>query len=39
MSREHAKKYNKVEVINFGQHDNVGEYIEEITHGGADVGY
>lgn len=33
---EHAKKYG-VEVINFEQHDNTGEYIKEITHGGADV--
>lgn len=34
---EHAKKYNDVEVINFDHHDNTGEYIKEITHGGADV--
>ena len=34
---EHAKKYNGVEVINFQDHDNTGEYIKEITHGGADV--
>lgn len=34
---EHAPKYNGVEVINFEQHDNTGEYIKEITHGGADV--
>lgn len=34
---EHAKKYNGVEVINFEQHDDTGEYIHEITHGGADV--
>jgi len=34
---EHAKKYNGVEVINFEQHENTGEYIKEITHGGADV--
>lgn len=34
---EHAKKYNNVEVINFDQHDNTGEYIKEITNGGADV--
>lgn len=33
---EHAKKYG-VEVINFEEHDNTGEYIKEITHGGADV--
>ena len=34
---EHAKKYSGVEVINFQHHDNTGEYIKEITHGGADV--
>ena len=33
---EHAKQYG-VEVINFEEHDNTGEYIKEITHGGADV--
>jgi S-(hydroxymethyl)glutathione dehydrogenase/alcohol dehydrogenase len=26
-----------VEIINFGEHDDTGEYIKEITHGGADV--
>ena len=34
---EHAKKHNKVEIVNFEQHDNTGEYLREITHGGADV--
>ncbi|MEG6614265.1 zinc-dependent alcohol dehydrogenase [Pseudoclostridium thermosuccinogenes] len=34
---EHARKYNGVEVINFEDHDNTGEYIKEITHGGADA--
>jgi S-(hydroxymethyl)glutathione dehydrogenase/alcohol dehydrogenase len=34
---EHAKKYNKVETVNFEQHDNTGEYLREITHGGADI--
>ncbi|MCR3757565.1 zinc-dependent alcohol dehydrogenase [Clostridium felsineum] len=34
---EHAKKYNSVEVLNFNDYDNTGEYIKEITHGGADV--
>lgn len=34
---EHAKKYNGVEVINLEQQDDTGEYIHEITHGGADV--
>lgn len=32
----HAKKYG-VETINFKKIDNTGEYIKEITHGGADV--
>ncbi|MBQ3421078.1 MAG: zinc-binding dehydrogenase, partial [Romboutsia sp.] len=34
---EHAKTYKGVEVINFEDYDNTGEYIKEITHGGADV--
>ncbi|MCQ2969499.1 MAG: glutathione-dependent formaldehyde dehydrogenase [Clostridium sp.] len=34
---EHAKKYYGVETINFEDYDNTGEYIKEITHGGADV--
>ena len=34
---EHAASYKGVEVINFEEHDNTGEYIKEITHGGADV--
>ncbi|WP_243187006.1 zinc-binding dehydrogenase [Clostridium muellerianum] len=34
---KHAKKYNKVETVNFEQHDNTGEYLREITHGGADI--
>jgi len=34
---EHAKKTNNVEVIDFTKHENVGEYIKEITNGGADV--
>lgn len=33
---EHAQKYG-AEAVNFEQHDNTGEYIKEITHGGADV--
>ena len=32
----HAKKYG-VETINFKNIDNTGEYIKELTHGGADV--
>lgn len=34
---EHASKYNQVETINFDKLDNTGEYIKEITHGGADA--
>lgn len=34
---EHAKKYNQVETVNFQQQDNTGEYLKEITHGGADA--
>ncbi|HYF83329.1 MAG TPA: zinc-dependent alcohol dehydrogenase [Clostridia bacterium] len=34
---EHARKYNKVEALNFNDYDNTGEYVKEITHGGADV--
>ncbi|MFZ5989521.1 MAG: zinc-dependent alcohol dehydrogenase [Bacillota bacterium] len=34
---EHAREFNRVEAINFDRHDNVGEHIKEITHGGADV--
>lgn len=33
----HANKYNQVEVINFDHHKNTGEYIKELTGGGADV--
>ncbi|GAB6178683.1 zinc-dependent alcohol dehydrogenase [Desulfotomaculum defluvii] len=34
---EHAKKYNKVEIINFEEQKNTGAYIKEITKGGTDV--
>lgn len=34
---EHAKRTNRVEVINFEDKENVGEYLNEITKGGADV--
>lgn len=34
---KHAKNTNKVEVVNFEQHENTGEYLKEITKGGADV--
>ena len=33
----HAKKMNQVETINFEDHDQTGEYIREITHGGTDI--
>lgn len=33
---EHAKKYG-AGIVNFEDHDNTGEYIKEITNGGADV--
>ncbi|EGW37289.1 zinc-dependent alcohol dehydrogenase [Desulfosporosinus sp. OT] len=33
----HAQTFNKVEVLNFKDYDNTGEYIKEITQGGADV--
>lgn len=34
---QHAEKTNGVEIIDFENHDNTGEYIKEITHGGADA--
>ena len=34
---DHARKYNGVETVNIENHDDTGEYIHEITHGGADV--
>jgi S-(hydroxymethyl)glutathione dehydrogenase/alcohol dehydrogenase len=34
---EHAKKHNKVETVNFEHHDNTGEYLRELTHGGSDI--
>lgn len=34
---EHAKRFNKVETLNFQHYDNTGEYIKEITGGGADA--
>lgn len=33
----HAKDFYGVEVVNFEKYDNAGEYIKEITNGGADV--
>lgn len=32
----HAKTYG-IEVVNFEEHDNTGEQLKEMTHGGADV--
>lgn len=34
---QHAKNHYGVEVVDFEQHDDTGEYLHEITHGGADV--
>lgn len=34
---DHAYRNYGVETINFEEHDNTGEYIKEITQGGADV--
>jgi S-(hydroxymethyl)glutathione dehydrogenase / alcohol dehydrogenase len=34
---EHAKRTNNVEIVNFEQHENTGEYLNEITQGGADI--
>lgn len=33
----HAKRTNGVEIINFEEKEKVGEYIKEITKGGADI--
>ncbi|WZL74015.1 glutathione-dependent formaldehyde dehydrogenase [Clostridiaceae bacterium 35-E11] len=34
---KHAELFNHVETINFEDYDNTGEYIKDITNGGADV--
>jgi S-(hydroxymethyl)glutathione dehydrogenase / alcohol dehydrogenase len=34
---EHAKKTNRVETVNIEEHQNTGEYLKEITKGGADI--
>jgi S-(hydroxymethyl)glutathione dehydrogenase / alcohol dehydrogenase len=34
---KHAKRTNSVEIVNFEDHENCGEYLKEITKGGADV--
>lgn len=33
----HAASYKGIEIINFEDYDDTGKYINEITHGGADV--
>ncbi|KFM94574.1 MULTISPECIES: zinc-dependent alcohol dehydrogenase [Paenibacillus] len=34
---QHAKRTNNVEIVNLEQHENVGNYLKELTKGGADV--
>lgn len=34
---QHAKRTNNVEIVNFEQYENVGNYLKEITKGGADI--
>lgn len=34
---QHAKRTNRVEIVNFEQEPNIGQHLKEITHGGADV--
>jgi len=34
---QHAKRTNKVEIVNFEDHENVGDYLLEMTKGGADI--
>lgn len=34
---KHAKRTNKVETVNFEKEENVGEYLRDMTEGGADV--
>ena len=34
---EHARRTNNVETINFEKYENTGEYLNELTKGGADV--
>ncbi|WP_047152823.1 zinc-dependent alcohol dehydrogenase [Aneurinibacillus tyrosinisolvens] len=34
---EHAKRTNKVEIVNFEQEQNIGTHLKEITQGGADI--
>ncbi|HWQ43610.1 MAG TPA: zinc-dependent alcohol dehydrogenase [Desulfosporosinus sp.] len=34
---EHAQRTNKVEIVNFGDYDDVGEYLKVMTNGGAEI--
>jgi S-(hydroxymethyl)glutathione dehydrogenase/alcohol dehydrogenase len=34
---EHAKRTNRVEIVNFESEDNIGNHLKELTGGGADV--
>lgn len=34
---EHAKRTNRVEIVNFEEEDNIGSHLKEMTGGGADV--
>lgn len=34
---EHAKRTNNVEIVNFEDYENAGDYLHEMTKGGADV--
>jgi S-(hydroxymethyl)glutathione dehydrogenase/alcohol dehydrogenase len=34
---KHAKDHNQVEIVNFELHNNTGEYLRDLTHGGADI--
>ncbi|OLN22541.1 glutathione-dependent formaldehyde dehydrogenase [Domibacillus antri] len=34
---QHAKRTNNVEIVNFESQENIGNYLKEITKGGADV--
>ncbi|WP_019122708.1 zinc-dependent alcohol dehydrogenase [Brevibacillus massiliensis] len=34
---QHAKRTNNAEIVNFEQEQNIGNYLKEITKGGADV--
>lgn len=34
---EHAKRANRVEIVDFTTEENIGNHIKEMTHGGADV--